>query len=342
MAVIPIWKDTIVSLGTADSLYFRISLTDTGQIIYSGKAFKRPGATYNEVRINDVCADWIVNVLPTLAQAEFTKITLPVSFNVLSSTNGLSWTKIGSYQFINDWSYDRFYVPETMGMSFPINGNFDQRMPLVYTGLNVSEVKSTIYFRGVADPGEVIIPLAISDDFNADYNADFSQSVRSAGSGTAVFDLLNWYNVDRVVIGNSTFRLTTDCGRFALYYVNAYGGWDFLLIDGNIKETDTITRHTREIIYDNRNVQNRGTENYVNEIVNSYSLVTGWLSDEEASRMHHLINSTDVYLYDINTKEMTPVVIPSTTCEYKTFKGQGNKLVNYTINVQVAQIRQRR
>ena len=94
--------------------------------------------------------------------------------------------------------------------------------------------------------------------------------------------------------------------------------------------------------YDNRNVQNRGTQNYANEIVKSYNLVTGWLSDEEASRMHHLINSTEVYLYDIITQEMTPVVIPSTSCEYKTYKNNGCKLVNYTIKVDVAHNRVRR
>jgi hypothetical protein len=58
--------------------------------------------------------------------------------------------------------------------------------------------------------------------------------------------------------------------------------------------------------------------------------------------MHHLINSTDVYLYDIAAGQMIPVTIPTTSCEYKTFHNQGNQLVNYAIQVHVAQNRIRR
>ena len=341
MAAIPIWKDAIVDIGLGDSMFYRITLADTGEVIYSGKAFKRPGASSVQVRINDICADWLENVLPTLSQAAFSELNLPVTFYVQSSSNGSTWTNQGSFQFLNDWSYDYDYDPATMGMSFPINGHIDSRMPLVWTGLDVSQVNMTIYYRN-GTSAQVFIPIAISDDFNADFNSDFSHSVRSAGSGTAVFLLSEWDDVERVVIGNASFRVVTDCAKYALYYVNAYGGWDCFLIEGNTLEADTLKRYTREMVYDNRDIQNRGIQNYVNEITKGFTFHTGWLLDDQGERMHHLINSTDVYLYDIANEEMIPVIIPSTTCEYRTYKNQGNRLVNYTIEVQVAQNRIRR
>ncbi len=333
---VPIWKDYFVTLGTSDSIYFRIRLTDTSAVIYSGKAYKRPGQSNIQVRINDICADYLENVLPTLSQAEFSALSLPLSFQVQSSSNGSSWTTKDTIQFLDDWSYDYGYNASTMGMSFPINGRIDGRMPIVWTGVNVSQVTATIYFTD-GSSSQVIIAVEISNDFNADFNADFARSTRSAGSGTAVFLPSAWSDVDRIVVGQSTFKVVTDCARYALYYINAFGGWDCFLIEGNDLESDAIKRYTREVVYNNRDISNRGIQNYVNEITKQFTLHSGWLLDDQGERMHHLIDSPNVYLYDIASAEMIPVTIPTTSCEYRTFKNQGNRLVNYAIQVQVAQ-----
>jgi hypothetical protein len=66
------------------------------------------------------------------------------------------------------------------------------------------------------------------------------------------------------------------------------------------------------------------------------------MTDAESSRMHHLMHSTNVFLYNIDTEQMLPVLITDTSVEHKTFKGQGNKLVNYTINVEFANKKMRR
>lgn len=335
MAAVPIWKDHFTTLGTGDSIRYRIILADTSAVIYSGRAYKRPGETNILARINDICADYITNVLPQLSQAEFTRISLPVTFRV-QTLSGSTWSTKESVQFTNDWSYDYSYNAATMGMSFPITGNIDIRMPIVWTGLNVSQVNATIYYTD-GRYARVIIPVAISNDFNADFNSDFSKSVRSAGSGTAVFLPSAWDNVAKVVVGSSTFRVVTDCAKYALYYINAYGGWDSLLIEGNTMEVDNLKRYTREMVYDNRDIQNRGIQNYVNEIDKGFTFHTGWLLHDQGERMHHLINSPDVYLYDIAAGEMIPVIIPMTSCEYRNFSNNGNMLVDYTIQVQIAQ-----
>lgn len=340
MAAVPIWKDYYVNL----SGKFRIVVSETGEVIYEGKANARPGAGIGSVRINDICADYLENVLPTLSQSKFTRMGNPtfiVQLNVSGTSATGTWQNIATVQFYNDWSYDYDFNPATMGLSFPINGVVDARMPIVYTGYEVSEVYATIYFKD-GHSIYVIVPVKISPDFNADFNNDFAKSVRSSGSGTAVFFPDGWPNVTKIVIGKTTFNIVQSCARYALYYVNAYGGWDCFLIEGNTMESDSLKRYTREAVYDNRSIQNRGIYNYMNEITKSFQFHTGWLTGEQGEKMHHLVNSTQVYMYDMAKRQMIPVIIPSTSCEYKNFKNNGNKLVNYTLQVQVAQNRIRR
>lgn len=348
MAIASIWKDYFVTLGTADTISFRIKVQDAqGQVIYSGKSHKKPGQTDNIIRINDICADYLTNALPALSQAEFSALSFPLNFVVEAYLSG-SWTTKGQVQFINDWSCDNSYNPTTMGMSFPVTNRIDSRQWLVFTALNVSTITATLTFTD-GTTAQVIIPIEIQADFNYDrfpdegiFNTDFAISARSAGSGTAVFDLSAWDNVASVTINGKTWNVVTDCKEWVLYYVNAFGGWDSLLIEGNTIEMDTLTRHTREMEYDNSSILNRGRRNYVNEITKSYTMHTSWLSDSESYRMSHLLNSTEVYLYNINTGEMMPVVLTNTTTEYKTYKGNGGRLVNYTIEATIAQERVRR
>ena len=337
---VPIWKDYVVNLGSSDSIQYRILLHDVEYVIYTGKAYKKPGETNITVKVNDICADYIVNVLPTLSQAEFTLLNLPLQFDVQKYASS-AWTTVASPTFLNDWSYDYGYNPATMGLAFPINGKVDPRMPIVWTGYNVSQVNATIYYKD-GTSSIVIIAVEISNDFNNVFNYDFAHSVRCAGSGTAVFLPSAWDNVDRIVINGITYRIEDTCCRYALYYLNAYGGWDCFLIEGNTLEADSLARHMMEVEYDNRSIENRGIRNYVNEITKGFTFHSGWLLGEQGERMHHLLNSPNVYMYDMVLQQMIPVTIPSTTCEYKNYKNNGNRLVDYTIQVEVAQNRIRR
>lgn len=338
---IPIWKDKIVDLGTSESVDFCIKLEHpSGQMIYRGKAHRRPGETHIYIRVNDICADYLQNTLPTLSQAEFSELSFPLKFYVQRLIDG-EWVSASSFEFLNDWSYDDSYDPSTMGMAFPVNGRIDARQWVVYTAYDAEEVTAVLTYKD-GTTATVIIPIAISDDFNADFNNDFARSARAAGSGTAVFDLSAWDDVASITINGKVFQVVTDCREWVLYYVNAYGGWDSLLIEGNTTEKDNLTRHSVDMEYDNRDSRNRGRRNYVNEIEKVYTMTTSWLSDDESARMHHLLNSTEVYMFNINTGEMLPVILNNTSTEYKTYKSNGARLVNYTIEATIAHDRIRR
>lgn len=333
----PIWKDYYVTLGAGASYEYRVLAG--GSIIYSGKAAKRPGNASVQIKINDICADYLNHTLPNLSPEEFTELQYPINF-IIQVYNG-SWSNVASVEFLNDWSYDYAYNVATEGMAFPINGKVDSRQWLTYTAYGVTAISATITMKD-GSKKVVSIPLEIDADFNSDFNTDFARSVKAAGGGTAVFKVDDYGNVASIKIGKADYKVVSDCARYALYYINAYGGWDALLIEGSHQEADDLQRYLRDVEYDNRDVQNRSKKNYINEITKRMVLHTSWMSDTESLKMHHLMNSIDVYMYDFLTEQMIPVVVDNAQCKYKTYKGEGCRLVNYAIDVTIAHDRIRR
>lgn len=145
------------------------------------------------------------------------------------------------------------------------------------------------------------------------------------------------------VVTNSVVKGTGNyCGKFALYYQNKYGGWDSLLIEGNAKKSNTLTNHS----------YSRGVKNYTREFENmiytmdidsQYDLSTGWLTDEQASNIaDNLLQSTRIYAHNLLQGEIFPVVIVDTKVDYKTYKTNSHKPVNYTIKIKTSQKKVRR
>lgn len=133
-----------------------------------------------------------------------------------------------------------------------------------------------------------------------------------------------------------------DCvSNYVLYYRNALGGIDLFPVTGKVIKYNDIEHLTINKKYDNRTL-NFGKTNYENVLTERWQLYSGRLTDQQSKLMHHLINSTYVYLYDIEADKFIPVVITDTEMEYKTYKNNNNKMVYYTINVEASQTKYRR
>lgn len=127
------------------------------------------------------------------------------------------------------------------------------------------------------------------------------------------------------------------CGEIALYYKNRKGGWDSFLIEGTVTKKDTYTKYTYNRSFNNNTLEfENGT--YHSQIITSYMLNTGWLSDTESDNLaFNLLSSNEVYLHNLCTDKVYPVVITDNTATYKTYKNNSRKLVNYQINVEESQ-----
>lgn len=337
----PIWKDYIVSLGTGDSAEYTIGYVGMGSLhaIYSGKAYRRPDKERIEVCINDVCADWLCNVLSSKWE-ELDRYEFPVEFVVQKISNTGQYTEVARVQFVNDWSYEQREAVDTrsieiLGMSCPINGHVDPRQWLLWTDVDPDTGVYASVKRADGTSTTISLNLNTPNDLLSYYKEDISVALGTAGAGTAVFIPNDWGNVKEVVIKGHEYTVVDTCSRYSLMYMNAYGGWDSFLIEGASSEEDTLVRHTME-------KEGKRKGNYLNEIEKRRTFHTGWLTDEESQRMHHLLNSTQVFLHDLDTGRIVPVVLESTSTPYKTYKGEGRKLVNYTIEVLIAEKRWRR
>lgn len=325
----PIWKDYLVTLvnstpseGVGYELY-----NGTFGTFFTGRAYARPGASSVTTRINDQVATLFQRGLTFLGETDVPYLSV--------ETEASDYAFLDTETFAADWSYDPDFNASTQGLNFPICDILlpGQRVPYSYPG------SSTVYFR-------VSHPDASAGEYNADFNADFTitggtytdVAIANGGAWKAAWlNLRDYPTATGVSCGHNTYRVGGGCGQYALYYVNAYGGWDTLAVLANTKRVDALTRYTLDKDYSNTATHNRGRQNYVNEVVTKLTFYTHYLTDEQSARMHHLLNSPTVYLHDVEKNHVWPIVLTGSSNERKR-----NGLNQYAIEAELAQNRIRR
>lgn len=131
------------------------------------------------------------------------------------------------------------------------------------------------------------------------------------------------------------------CGDYALYYRNKKGGYDAFLLEGQVTRTDSMVNHEYNRSFDNQTSEfEKGR--YISEISTTYTCNTGWLTDRQSANLaENLIQSTYVFMHDLNSGDIFPVIIDETSVKIKTYRSE-RKLVNYQFKVKASQSRIRR
>ena len=322
----PIWKDHYSNLGAYASRYFRIRVSST--TIYQGKAV-RPASSGNlYVRINDICADYMAK------KPGGSPLTFPVSFTVQQSSNGSSWTNVETVSFNDDWSYQAGFDPSSSGMSFPINGHFDIRQHIYQTRYAAGSVTATAYYGSTTKS----VTLSLN---TANGSTDLIRSLVHAGAGYVDFDCnanatYSGKSLTAVKIGSTTYRIAKNCPEYLLYYKNPYGGYDHLVLEGKCRANRSGNRSTFIADYDN-NYQQREEWTFQNEVTERWTLTTGFLSDDESSRMPYLLDSPDVYLVALSAPTtFIPVTIATDSYQIKKYTATDG-LVYYQFEVAKSQ-----
>lgn len=140
----------------------------------------------------------------------------------------------------------------------------------------------------------------------------------------------------RLDIGGSVYWVSNTCYNYCLYYLNQYGGYDYMLFGGREIQTDSLSR----LSYKQNYVANSsvfGKVDYMTKIEEAWSLNTSWVTDEQADKLKHLFTSNKIWLQDLNSGHITPVNITNSSFEHRTWKNQGRKLYSFTIEVKSSQ-----
>ena len=282
------WEDVI--LQRTESV-FDYRIYNKSNLIFQGRAYKRPNADTNDIKLNKIFENYLsnsINGLLNSGEAEDTGVNASKVFQIMKLDADGTETLIDEYTILYDWSYDFRYRGTNTDLSRPINGR---------------------YVAGM-------------------YKMDTTVS----GPSGAVTNTLN----------GGAYNVLADCGDYALYYLNAYGGWDALLIDGTVLKKSTITQYTTDKNINNSRIEFEQTK-YINEIQDAYEINTGFLTDEQAANLSkNLIPSKEVYLHIISENRLIPVLITDTSVTYQTYQTNNLQMPQYKINVKESQIKLRK
>ena len=319
----PIWKDVNVALGTGDSAEFVIydKIDNTGNIIYQGKSFKRPGQTYATVKVNDILADYLKQQLV----ADVVNIRQP--FSVYVST-----TRKHYDEFFLCWDYETGSDSLDGLPNRPITGRIQEGTPIPVTKYaNYSQEIIANYS-----------PASLGSRVSLGTTAEVRNFLHNCWVGYKTVSIFPSYSSeDHTELG---FNLTIipKCHRWQLYYQNALGGIDCLVIEGKTVQRDKYGRTVISKAYLNNSitaVRRAGKEVIDTEVTRTWELHTGWLTDAEAGRMGHLLGSPLVYLYDCVANVYYPVIIKTDEYQQKVTRYDG--MIQYTINVELAETMKR-
>lgn len=334
----PIWRDYDVQLGTADSVKYRVQVD--GNTIYAGRAYKRPGQTYALLRLNNIAADYIQGELPDLDGGTFSGLTFPLEFAVEKYSGG-TWVSVEDVEFYMDWSYDASFDP-TGGLTAPIDGEIAPGQWFFYTTMSSGPTVTVTIVNTDGTTINIYAPISVVPDFNADFNNDFARNLRSAGAGTVTIDMSLYPDAEEIQVEGHRYRVAPPCNKYVLYYRNAFGGWDSLIVKGVSSREDELSRYTRGLVYNNSITYARGEETYAVEVSPTFRFHTQILTDDEASRMHHLLNSPDVYVHDLDSGNIWPLVLTNSATPWKTFVSEGRTMYVYEITARLGRYRVRR
>ena len=367
MNIYPAWNDERIVLSSdpnVGSIYFRVlidnnsatAFTGSEQTIFEGLAIRRTGEPL-DVSVNDIVADYFdasinaydIDMTSTDWQE---KSRLNVAVRVDTSADRDTWTSGTPFALLADWSYIVRSIPDPGWQCAPIRAQFEAGFYLTGTiiGDGTDQIQATVIEGGQRG------------SFNRSFSSAFSRAITHTVNVGASFDKANAdayalltsedvqpgdvvFLTTTLGVKGPEFRVLEPCHQYALYYRNAFGGIDFMLVKGPVTRTEGYVRNTagRHIDKALRGLAyQRGVVSYRNDVTVRWTLPLGALTDDEASRVWHLSGSTEVWLYDRVADYWTPVRITDAENIDKTFRNQGRKRVEYTITAETAQERQRR
>lgn len=120
--IIPIWSDTSYTAETQDD-YVVYSITDsTYAVLFTGKAYKKPGSSSVSISIGKIAENYISSSLPdNWASAATGEHQVTLNDSIGTFYLNIGGTYVTSYTFSNDWSYSYDYTTTGGTLTTPIS-----------------------------------------------------------------------------------------------------------------------------------------------------------------------------------------------------------------------------
>lgn len=334
----PIWKDIEYVFGSSQMVEYSVyqtikvrignTVADMDTLIFKGRSCKRPNSEANSILVNKICQNYLES--PTLKKEA---VGVGGGYGVFKLKSGEGTITYRTYRFINDWSYSNDFATGLLSRPILNDRTVYKNQLLPFTvfgaaekveisyGINYKEDYTDEYGKPVPNWNSVVTAK------NSVETEIFPYTGRTAGAVS--------YTINDVV-----YPIGKDCEvQYVLYYVNPWGGYDWFPIKGKVDENDEITQYTYTQNYNNT-TWDFGKRRYLCNIKKKYSLNTNWMKEEEAARMWYLLQSNTVYLHNLQTNEIQPVIITNSTTDYKKRTMRSSR-ISYKIDVELSQTRER-
>ena len=325
---IPIWKDTIADyLTMGDSQTFTINVD--GKTIYNGRLVKKPGKVGLTTYVNRLIKDYLS------AKIDFSRdenVHPQVNYIREFTINPATTVGVSAYKFYCDYGYEEGGVADnTLSViSRPLHNVVDPRQMLFCTFADLSENTSHL----------VKVRLRNGKRMLAESLPNKVQTFTLQLYAYMADNIIEIYD-DMASKVLASYEVRNTCAEYALYYLNAHGGYDHLLIKGTSKRTDNIKRTEITRVVNNTTLKH-GRNDVHTEITRTWRLNTGHLTDAQWAKIHHLLGSTHVFLHHLDSGEIVPVVIKANKADFNTYRNNGRKMSQLSIDVEESTKRERR
>ena len=324
----PIWKDYEYTFGGTDvtyGIYTETRYVPPGgrpqdvvyidNLIFKGRAYAAPNESVVKVNLNKICQNYLGESSLVFDGA----VGVGNSFNKYKLKDGYG-NLLETLYFVGDWSYK----PLTLGIKTnPITPNIANGQKLFFS-LLAEDSRSVQWGMKYSD--------ATEDYTNTEY--------LSNGFETVIVPKSREKNVRQFHFGGKNYGVLPKCQcKWVLYYLNPNGGYDWFTITGRVTRRDKLQTYTITQNFNNTTT-NFGKKRYLSTIGINYQINTQWLTQAQSDRMWELLESNQVWLHNLETDEIMPVIITDTDIEHKQ-KTRTNKMISYQINVELSQGRER-
>lgn len=309
----PIWKDIYIDLPYEHN-HFRLVNISSGFIMYEGMIY---GIITSQVGITDVLRDYMTTVSDPFVNT-FTS-TQYLLVDMQTSSDGVNWQSSYTFRLYYNYSYDeeRKVYLEAQPIDY-----FDPRQYLLFTFQSYDNIKENIEitkkFGTTASQTQTISSYNEQKTYTSKAASNYSIKIKTS-------------NEEKI------FKDRCTNTNYAVYYINRYGGWSWMLFQGKNLKTDKTKQSTYKMDFDNNVGTEFNTKVYQNDITETWQLTSDYLTDKQSELLKHLYSSPLVYLHDLKEDKVMSVLVDTKSFDYKTYRNQGRKMFTHTIKVNSSQ-----
>lgn len=294
MEIIPVWRDTIVKYtltDLVDSVTYKIYLQNGSTPIFTGRAYRRPNTDYVEFKINKIAENYLKQSLGDGSMAVN-------SFYVYIDEKPLA-----PYAFYYAYDYTQGPITDKcMVLSSPINNKVASEGKIVFSALNATNSTYT---------------LNVEKLVNGTWSNHTIEYIPKGSLVNKIYDVADFGNATKIRVMDKIWDIV--CADYQLIYLNKYGGYDVVNLNGKLGKVDNMSSKSYTKSYNNT-TNEWGENKYNNVITTEYEGHIYFLNQKQSETLDNLYCSTEVYLYDINKGIMKPVIIKDSSLDYQSYK----------------------